>query len=112
MTRPCVIERGARFEGILAFDADVEIAGELVGEAVGYGASVLAVAAGGRLRGDAELHSLHVAGEVEGEVRARGKIVVDAGACARGRFFAAALEVRDGGSIDGPIEMTGPAQEG
>ena len=112
MTRPCVIERGARFEGILAFDADVEIAGELVGEAVGRGASVLEVASGGRLRGEAELHTLHIAGEVEGEIRARGKIVVDAGASARGRFVAAALEVREGGSIEGPIEMTGPAREG
>ncbi len=112
MTRPCVIERGARFEGVLAFDADVQIAGELVGVAVGAGRGTLEVAPGGRFEGEAELHTLYIAGEVEGEVRARGKIVVGAGATARGRFAAAALEVHDGGAIDGPIEMTAPVRDG
>ncbi len=108
MTHPCVIERGRRFEGLLAFETAVRIEGELVGAVSGEG--LLVVAAGARVEAEVEVGSLLVEGELEGAVMAREKIVAGPGARIRGPLETAALEVNEGASIEGPVTMIGIAK--
>ena len=106
MSHPCIIERGARFEGLLSFEERVRVEGVLVGAVVGSG--LLEIGATARVEGEVEVGSLRVEGSLDGEVRTSGKTVVCAAGRIRGRIETAALEVSDGASIEGPVTMTPP----
>lgn len=105
MSAPCVIRRGARFEGLLSFESGARVEGQLVGSVVGDG--VLEVGQDAQVEAQVEVDTLDVAGELTGEVSARTKIVVGPRARIRGRFETTALEVSEGASIEGPVSMTG-----
>ena len=103
MSHTCVIDRGARFEGLLSCGRMVRIEGDLVGAVRGEG--LLVIAAGAHVQADVEVGSLRIEGKLEGAVRAREKIVVGAGAQVRGPLETTALEVNEGASIEGPVTM-------
>lgn len=107
MTSPSVIAAGARFEGLLVFNAHARVEGELVGAVSGGG--LLEVAPGARVEGDVEVQTLLVEGELHGDVRGCERILVGSEALIRARIETAALEVSEGARIEGPVTMTGSA---
>ena len=98
-----VIAKGARFDGLLAFEREARVEGELSGRAVGDGH--LEIASGARVEGTVEVETLRVEGELEGEVCARSKTSVSRAGRIRGSIETAVLEVTDGASIQGPVTM-------
>jgi cytoskeletal protein CcmA (bactofilin family) len=101
-----VVERGAAFAGLLAFDGLARVEGTLRGEVIGRGR--LEIGAGGTVEGTIAADVIAVAGSLRGEVHARETIDVLTGGHVNAQIETPRLKVADGGRVDGEVMMSSP----
>jgi cytoskeletal protein CcmA (bactofilin family) len=106
---PCVIGRGASFEGKISFSGEARIEGTTRGEVRGDG--TLVIAKTGVVEANVSVDRLIVEGALRGEVRAKSGVEIAAGARVEGGLATPRLRVDDGAFLAARIEMgeAGPA---
>lgn len=88
------IPEGCSFEGLLTFQGEIQLDGELVGEIIAEG--TLRLGATARVRARIEVDELIVAGELVGDVLARRRIELSPSARVSGSIEAPRLSLADG----------------
>jgi cytoskeletal protein CcmA (bactofilin family) len=98
-----LVPRGGRFVGLVTFQGDVVVEGEIEGEV--HGSGRLELEGSAAVRGDVVVDEICIAGSLEGNVRALHRIEVRAGATVRGTLEAPYLVIADGCRVDGRCIM-------
>jgi cytoskeletal protein CcmA (bactofilin family) len=93
-----LVPSGGRFEGLVTFQGDVVVAGEVAGEV--HGAGRLEVSESAHIHGDIVVEEILIAGTVDGDVRASRCIAVRAGATVRGTLEAPYMVMDDGCAVE------------
>ncbi len=94
-----LLAAGSAFEGLLCFEDEVHIAGELRGEVLATGR--LVVEAGARIHADVVVDELVVAGELRGRAVARRRAELRSTARVDGALAAPVLRIEAGAEIHG-----------
>ena len=94
-----LIPTGGSFSGLVAFDGDIRVDGELEGRVRARG--ILHLGSAARVRADIDVDELIVEGSLEGNVRARSRIVLGPTARVKGHLETPRLAVADGCRIEG-----------
>lgn len=108
-TASTVIQRGARFDGLLTFQGDVRVEGRLDGEVVAEGR--LEVGAEGEVRARVEVDELHLLGTLEGDVWARQRAELGPGARLVGTLRTPRPVLAAGATLEGRCETASAPPE-
>lgn len=106
--RPLVGE-GCAFEGLVCFEEEARIAGELRGEVLARGR--LVVEAGACVEADVLVDELVVAGELRGRAVARRRAELFGTARVEGSLAAPVLRIEAGAEVRGPCHTGDDARE-
>lgn len=106
---PALVPHGGRFQGLVVFQGEAAVEGEVVGNIVADGC--LRLGPSGRVRGEIGVDNLVVAGAVEGHVRVRGLTRLECSALIRGRLETRVLKMADGSVLEGSCRVE-PSGEG
>lgn len=102
-TEPCVIGKGARFEGKISFNGDARIEGQARGEIRGDG--TLVVEESGIVEANVTVGRLIVHGSVRGDVRLKEGLSVGPHGRIEGQVATPRLQVAEGATLQARIEM-------
>lgn len=99
------LDRGARFEGKLAFEGHVRLNGEFKGEIRAEG--TLIVGEGAHIEAQVSVDTLVVSGTIVGDVVARTRIELHAPSRIVGNLTTPVLVVEEGSVLEGQCHMDG-----
>jgi len=103
---PTIIGPDASFKGDLRFEKGVRLLGKFEGQIESKGN--LLVAEGAQLSGEVKAGNVRVDGEMTGNMEATGKVQLTATAKLEGDLRTARLEVADGATFVGRVEVGSP----
>lgn len=106
---PSVIGPGTEIVGRVEMRGDLRVEGRIEGTISVEGEVV--VSEQGSVDGEIEADDVVVEGRIEGGVRARGSARFRSGCRMRGDVRSPVVEVQEGGTLDGRIDMTGEGAE-
>jgi cytoskeletal protein CcmA (bactofilin family) len=101
---PTLIGTGSRFEGNLACESDLVVAGLINGDGVVRGA--LTLSEGGRWEGSIQATHAVIAGEIHGSIAVTEKLEIRKSARIQGSVKAKTIAIAEGGVIDGDMAIT------
>ena len=102
-----VVGKGAKIVGEISNCSQVEIAGELEGNAV---AEVVIIRAGGRLKGGVNAKRAEVHGTMEGEIQVEEHLDIRSTGQVSGELTYGRLSIADGGHLEGNIRRYASSQ--
>jgi len=102
-----VVGKGAKIVGEISNCSQVEIAGELEGNAV---AEVVIIRAGGRLKGGVNAKRAEVHGTMEGEIQVEEHLDIRSTGQVSGELTYGRLSIADGGQLEGNIRRYSGSQ--
>lgn len=102
---PTLLGAGSRFEGRLAAEGPVVVAGTVVGD--GEIRGPLSIAAGAHWHGDVHAQAAVIGGHVTGNLSVDEKLEIGKAAVIRGNVRAKSLAIAHGAVVDGELQVTG-----
>jgi cytoskeletal protein CcmA (bactofilin family) len=102
----CTVGEGIQIRGNLSGSGDLVVRGRVEGQITLD--NHLTIEAGGFVVANVAVQSITVNGAIEGDVEATDAVAISAGASMRGDIRAQEVEIADGASFQGRLEMDVP----